>query len=99
MNSLKEFSESDFWDIVCFIVTSAANLEGEKREYGPLRLLEVANRLINILRDHGLISKRLEIVQKEIEANKYLVMTDETLFNQFLQSLALKIVDLMKNQD
>ncbi|MCR4433958.1 MAG: DUF6092 family protein [Caldiserica bacterium] len=97
MSSIKELSESDFWNIICFIVVSAANLGGEKKEYGPLRLLEVAARLIKVLRDHGLTSKRLDIVQKRIDENKYLVMTDESHFNQFLQSLTLEIVDLMTN--
>jgi len=97
MSSIKELSEPDFWNIICFIVVSAANLGEEKKEYGPLRLLEVAARLIKALRDHGLTSKRLDIVQKRIDENKYLVMTDESQFNQFLQSLTLEIVDLMTN--
>jgi len=97
MSSMNEHLESDFWNIICFLVVSAANLEWEKKEYGPLRLLEVATRLIKVLRDHGLVSKRLDVVQKRINENKYLIMTDESHFNQFLQSLALELVDLMED--
>jgi len=36
-------------------------------------------------------------VQKRIDENKHLIMTDESHFKQFLQSLALEIVDFMNN--
>jgi len=94
---MNEALESEFWNIICFIVVSAANLDVEKKEYGPLRLLEVATRLIRVLRSQGLKSERLDTIQKRIDENKHLIMTDESHFKQFLQSLALEIVDFMNN--
>ena len=87
--------EAESWNLVCFILISAANLEQERKEYGPLRLLETASRLVNLLRENGMTSKRLDAIQTEIDANKYSVMTDEVAFSQFLQNLALEIVDYL----
>jgi hypothetical protein len=92
---VNENLEAEIWSLVCFILISAANLEQERKEYGPLRLLETASRLVNLLRENGVTSNRLNTIQTEIDANKFSVMTDEVAFSQFLQNLALEIVDYL----
>jgi hypothetical protein len=92
---VNEKLEAESWSLVCFILISAANLEQERKEYGPLRLLETASRLINLLRENGATSKRLEAIQTKIDANKYSIITDEVAFSRFLQNLALEIVDYL----
>lgn len=92
---MKDKFESEAWSLICFIVTSAANLEQEKKAYGPLRLLETATRLVSMCREHGVVSERLDAIQKEIETNKYSLMTDEAFFFRFLQDLALEIVSYL----
>jgi 23S rRNA maturation-related 3'-5' exoribonuclease YhaM len=90
--------EADIWKLICFIITSAANLEIEGKLYGPLRLLETATKLIEILRMHGVQSERFYTIQHKIDENKNTMMTDVAQFQLFLQDLALEIVDYMSNE-
>jgi hypothetical protein len=79
------------------MVTSACNLLNENKLYGPFRLLDTASRLITLLEEEGVRSKRLEEIRKRIIAGQYSVMEDEKVFADFLQGLVLALIPLMEN--
>lgn len=87
--------EADVFEVVCYMISSAANLPRETKAYGPFRLVDAASRVIAVLEDSGVQSDRLETIQREIEQGKYVVMTDEKEFNQILQRLAMHLIPLM----
>lgn len=87
--------EDDLFQVICYMVTSAANLLQETRAYGPFRLIDATSRLITALENSGVRSARLEGIRTFIEQEKYTVMTDEVRFNRFLQQLVLDLVPMM----
>ena len=90
--------EQEFFELVCFMVTSARNLIQENRLYGPLRLVDAASRLVDILEKLDLKSPRLEAIQERIEEGEDTVMESEKKFTAFLENLVMDLVPLMQDR-
>ncbi len=90
--------EQEFFELVCYMVTSARNLIPENKLYGPFRLIDAVSRLVAILQRLDLKSPRLEAIQKQIEEGKYTVMESEEKFTDFLENLVMSLVPLMEDQ-
>ncbi len=88
--------EREFFELVCYMATSARNLVRETRLYGPFRLVDSISRLVDVLNEMGSSSERLRKVQEKIEAGKYTVMEDEETFTAFLEELVMSLVPLME---
>jgi len=91
--------EREFFELVCYMVTSARNLIQETKLYGPFRLIDAVSRLIDIIEKLGLKSPRLETIQRQIEEGKYKVMETEEEFTAFLENLVMGLVPLMENRE
>lgn len=99
MSTLKNSElEREFFELVCYMVTSARNLIPESKLYGPFRLIDAVSRLIDIVQKLGLKSPRLEAIQRQIEEGKYKVMESEEEFTAFLENLVMVLVPLMEEQ-
>jgi hypothetical protein len=85
--------------LVGYMLTSACNLVNETKSYGPLRLIDAAARLIDILSENQSSSPELEKIREKIEAGKYKVMEDDSQFSAFLNDLVLYTVSLIENQN
>jgi len=90
--------EREFFELVCYMVTSARNLIPENKLYGPFRLIDAVSRLIDIIQKLGLKSTRLQAIQRQIEEGKYKVMETEEEFTAFLENLVMGLVPLMEDQ-
>jgi Family of unknown function (DUF6092) len=90
--------EQEFFELICFMVTSARNLIQENRLYGPLRLVDSASRLVDILEKLDLKSPRLEAIQERIEEGEDTVMESEEKFTAFLENLVMDLVPLMQDR-
>jgi hypothetical protein len=90
--------EQEFFELVCYMVSSARNLIPEPKLYGPFRLIDAVSRLIDILRRMDLSSPRLETIQKKIEEDKYSVMDSEEKFTTFMENLVMSLVPLMDDR-
>lgn len=88
--------EKEIFELICYIIVSARNLDQETKMYGPFRLVDTASRLIEILEKNGAHDEFLSQVRDIIEANKYKVMTDKEEFVAFLDDLILKMVGKLK---
>lgn len=91
--------ERGIFELLCYMIVSARNLEQETKMYGPFRLVDAASRLIEILEESGIGDEFLSQVRSMIEANKYKVMTDKEGFLAFLDDLALKMVGRLKEAE
>lgn len=70
----------------------------EPHLYGPLRLVDAASKLINIMKLEGKATEGLEKLQKMIEEGKHLLMHDEEKFIKFLDELIVELVNIVKEQ-
>ena len=91
--------ERGIFELLCYMIVSARNLDQETKMYGPFRLVDAASRLIEILEESGIGDEFLSQVRSMIEANKYKVMTDKEGFVAFLDDLALKMVGRLKEAE
>jgi len=90
--------EQEFFELICFMVTSARNLIQENKLYGPLRLVDAASRLVDTLEKLDLKSRRLEAIQERIEEGEDTVMESEEKFAAFLENLVMGLVPLMQDR-
>ena len=88
--------EKEIFELICYIIVSARNLDQETKMYGPFRLVDAASKLIEILEKNGIYDEFLSQVRTMIEDNKYKVMTDKEEFVAFLDDLVLKMVGKLK---
>jgi len=88
--------EKEIFELICYMLISARNLDQETKMYGPFRLVDAASRLIEILEKNGIYDELLSQVRTMIEVNKYKVMTDKEEFVAFLDDLVLKMVGKLK---
>lgn len=91
--------ERGIFELLCYMIVSARNLDQETKMYGPFRLVDAASRLIEILEESGIGDEFLSQVRSMIEANKYKVMTNKEGFVAFLDDLALKMVGRLKEAE
>jgi hypothetical protein len=94
----KDELEQEFFELACYMVTSARNLVSEYRLYGPFRLIDAVSRLIDIVKKLDLKSPRLEAIQMRIEEGKDKVMESEEEFTAFLENLVMSLVPLMQDR-
>lgn len=93
-------SDSIIWDehfkLLAFLITSARGCVDEPPLYGPLRLIDAASKLIEIMKNEGKITNELLEIQKLIEEKKDLVMYNEEDFIKLLDDLSRKLAKIIK---
>ena len=94
----KDELEPEFFELICYMVTSARNLIQENKLYGPLRLVDAVSRLVDVLEKLDLKSPRLEVIQGQIKDGEDTVMESEEKFTAFLENLVMDLVPLMQDR-
>jgi len=84
--------KKELFELICYMIVSARNLDQETKIYGPFRLIDATSKLIEILEKNGIYDEFFSQVKTIIEANKYKVMTDKEGFIAFLDDLILRMV-------
>lgn len=82
------------FELLVYLVSSAAGLKKEPHIYGSLRLIEASKQLVQILADsdeskNEAFNELIEI----IERSKNKCMTDQDAFYAMLEETSLKLVD------
>ena len=83
--------EDPFYDLFCYMAASARGLIDEPKEYGPLRLLQSMERLIDIIEEENQLEEK-EIyseIKEMIEERKTLVTSDMEKFVELLDDIVL----------
>ena len=88
----------EFFELICFMLSSARGLMDEPREYGPFRLIDTAERLISILEKYGFADEFLQKQRLKIEEGKYSVMEGEDKFRKFLDELMVEFAKELKKR-
>jgi len=84
------------FDLICYMIVSARNLDRETKMYGPFRLVDAASKLIEILEKNAICDEFFSQVRTIIESNKYKLMADKEEFVSFLDDLVLKMMVKLK---
>jgi len=85
------------YDFIAYLVSSARGLLVEPQMYGPFRCLDAVSRFIRLLEDLGIGDAYLSELRKEIDEYKYLVLTNEEKFREFVVRLNVKLAQKVRN--
>ena len=88
--------EKELFELICYMIVSARNLDRETKMYGPFRLVDAASKLIGILETNGICDEFLSQVRTIIELNENKLIEGKEEFLSFLDDLALKMVLRLK---
>lgn len=82
------------FELLVYLVSSAAGLKKEPHIYGSLRLIEASKQLGQILADSDETKREAftELIET-IECSKNKCMTDQDAFYEMLDEASLKLVD------
>lgn len=95
MNSAK--LESEVISIICFLAVSARELMNDPKIYGPMRLMETTQRLIEMAEKCGVRNELFTEVAKRIEeAPLNDLPNSEDEFSQFMNDLISLLVTWVK---
>jgi len=96
LKSTDDILKDDHFKLLAFLITSARGCVDEPVLYGPLRLVDAAARLIEIMKKEGKATPEIMELQKLIEEKKDLVMYNEEEFIKFLDELSQRIAILLR---
>ncbi|AHF80986.1 DUF6092 family protein [Thermococcus paralvinellae] len=95
---MEDILKDDHFKLLAFLITSARGCVDEPPLYGPLRLVDAASRLIEIMRKEGKVNEQIIKLQKMIKEKMDLVMYDEEMFIEFLDELSKELAKILKSE-
>ena len=98
MKNSESILNDKHFQLLSFLITSARGCLDEPEIYGPLRLLDGAYRLLEIIKEEGKMNEDLEELQKEIEECMDVLMYDEEEFIRRLDAISKKLGEIIKNK-
>ncbi len=98
LKDLEDILKDDHFKLLAFLITSARGCVDEPPLYGPLRLIDAASRLIDIMKKEGKINEQILRLQESIEEKMNLVMYDEEAFVEFLDELSQELAKIIKQK-
>jgi len=94
--SKEELLKDPHFKVLSFLITSARGCVDEPKLYGPLRLIDAAARLIDVMEAEGKINDDLRKLRDLIREKMYLVMYDEEGFIKFLDEASRELAKIIK---
>ncbi len=98
MKSTESILRDKHFQLLSFLITSARGCVDEPKLYGPLRLLDAASRLIEIMEEEGKSTDEISKLKELIEENIDILMYDEEEFIRLLDNLTRQLAKIIKNQ-
>ncbi len=82
-----------YYDLICFLATSARGSVKEPNLYGSFRMVEAIERLIDVMGKRKDVEDFYLGLRDEIKKRKYSVMEDEREFIEFLDDIVNMLVE------
>ena len=84
-------------ELICYTIISARNLVEESKLYGPLRMIDVVGRLLDILSCKDIKFPLSPVFHKHIENTKNSLIEGEASFVANLDSLVTDAISVLTN--
>jgi len=95
--STENILEDEHFQLLAFLLTSARGCIDEPPIYGPLRLIDAADKLISIIvKKYSRELIELQEIRKKIEKARNLVLTNEEEFTKTLDELVRSLSKIIK---
>ncbi|MBN2325123.1 MAG: hypothetical protein JXQ30_15445 [Spirochaetes bacterium] len=93
-------ARGEWIELFCFISSSARSLVGEPEIYGPFRLVDTLERIIDLLGRQGVLDDEFLNSEKEkIVEKKFDVMVNRESFIDFLDELVMDFTRELKKEE
>ncbi len=89
--------DDSFYELLCYLATSARESMDEPKVYGSFRLIETLGKLIDIIEDREEIEGSYTEIKDKIEDNKDLAFEDEGDFKEVLDEIVLLLLEKPDN--
>jgi hypothetical protein len=90
----------EWLELFCFMSSSARGLVGEPDIYGPFRLVDSLEKIIDLLGKQGVLDDEFLKKEKEkIGAKKLVVVVDQEAFVEFLDELVIDFTRELKREE
>jgi len=86
------------FQLLAFLITSARGCIDEPKLYGPLRLLDAASRLIEIMEDEGKASEEVLRLRGLVEEAIDVLMYDQKEFVRLTDELSRELARIIRDQ-
>ncbi|MCL7383411.1 MAG: DUF6092 family protein [Thaumarchaeota archaeon] len=94
---MENILEDEHFQLLAFLLTSARGCIDEPPIYGPLRLIDAADKLISIIvKKYGRQLTELQEIRRKIEKARNLVLTNEEEFTKTLDELVRSLSKIIK---
>jgi hypothetical protein len=94
---MENILEDEHFQLLAFLLTSARGCIDEPPIYGPLRLIDAADKLISIIvKKYGRQLTELQEIRRKIEEARNLVLTNEEEFTKTLDELVRSLSKIIK---
>ncbi len=92
----EELINDPHFKLLSFLISSARGCVYEPQLYGPLRLVDAAARLMDVMENEGKVNDDLRRLRDLIREKMYLVMYDEEGFIRFLDDVSRELAKIIK---
>jgi hypothetical protein len=86
------------FQLLAFLITSARGCVDEPKLYGPLRLLDAASKLIEIMEDEGKASEEVLRLRGLVEEAIDVLMYDQKEFVRLTDELSRELARIIRDQ-
>ena len=93
----KEEIRKSWLEIFCFMTTSARGLVGEPADYGPFRLIDSLEKIIDLIEKQGLADEFLKVEKEKIATRKFVMITEKDEFLKLMDELVMDFTKELKN--
>ncbi|ASA78108.1 DUF6092 family protein [Thermococcus sp. 5-4] len=98
MRSTDGLLSDKHFQLLAFLITSARGCIDEPKLYGPLRLLDAASRLIEIMEDEGKAGEEVLRLRELVEEAIDVLMYDQEEFVRLTDELSRELARIIRNQ-
>lgn len=99
MGRSEGLNRGEWLELFCFMTTSARGLIGEPELYGPFRIIDSIEKIIELLENQKLLDNAFLKTEKEkIKEKKLTVVADRDAFVTFLDELVMDFTKELKKQ-
>ena len=85
-----------FLELLCYLSSSAHGAVSSSKLYGPMRLMEAAERVIELMDVLGLADDELRALARDVVANAMLIGTDEVTCREFTDGATMSVARMLK---
>lgn len=98
MTNMEGILNNNHFQLLVFLITSARGCLDEPPIYGPLRLLDGASRVINIMEKEGITHETILKIKNKIQMAIDIIMTDENEFVKIVDDITKDLGDFIEHQ-